>query len=106
MLDENARHGLRMVRQVLRSTEEEGNVKSIRIIMTLLALAFGKMPRPSAAPPLRSRKNLSGDGSPERGEAKTWVIIALLSAALIAVLLAISGPILALLWSQVLERFG
>ena len=86
--------------------EKRGNVKSIRIIMALLALASGKLPRPSAAPPLRSQKHLSGDDYSERGVAKTWVIIALLSAALIAVLLAISGPILALLWSQVLERFG
>ena len=80
-------------------------MKGIRIIMTLLALAFGWLLRPSAAPPLRSRKNLSGN-YPERGEAKTWVIVALLSAAFIAVLLAISGPVLALLWSQVSERFG
>jgi hypothetical protein len=97
---------LRMGPKVLRGTGEEGSVNSIRIIMTLLALAFGKLPRPPAAPPLRSPKNLSGDDYPERGEAKTWVIIALVSAALIAVLLAISGPTLALLWSQVLERFG
>jgi hypothetical protein len=34
------------------------------------------------------------------------VIVALLSAALIAVLLAVSGPTLALLWSQVPGRFG
>ncbi|HSL35711.1 MAG TPA: hypothetical protein VK883_02685 [Arthrobacter sp.] len=81
-------------------------MKSIRIIVTLLALAFGKLPRPSAASPGRSQKKVSGDGYRERGEAKTWVIIALISAALIAVLLAISGPTLALLWSQVLERFG
>lgn len=81
-------------------------MKSIRITMTLLALAFGKVPRPSAASPWRSQKNLSGDDYPERGEAKTWVIIALVSAALIAVLLAVSGPTLALLWSQVLDRFG
>ena len=67
-------------------------MKSIRFIMTLLALTFGWLLRPSAAPPLRSRKNLSGDDYPERGEAKTWVIVALLSAAFIAVLLAISGP--------------
>ena len=80
-------------------------MKGIRIIMTLLALAFGKMPCPSAAPPLRSQKDISGDDYPERGQAKAWVIIALLSAALIAVLLAIAGPSLALLWSQVLERF-
>jgi hypothetical protein len=50
--------------------------------------------------------NHSGRDYPERGETKTWVIIALLSAALIAVLLAVSGPTLALLWSQVLDRFG
>ncbi|MDP9981516.1 hypothetical protein J2W14_000896 [Pseudarthrobacter oxydans] len=81
-------------------------MKSIRIIVTLLALAFGKLPRPSAASPWRSQQNVSGDDNRERGEAKMWVIIALISAALIAVLLAVSGPTLALLWSQVLERFG
>lgn len=59
-----------------------------------------------AASPWRSQKNVSGDDCRERGEAKTWVIIALVSAALIAVLLAASGPTLALLWGQVLERFG
>ncbi|HET9347680.1 MAG TPA: hypothetical protein VFO13_00935 [Arthrobacter sp.] len=81
-------------------------MKGIRLIVTLLALAFGKLPRPSAASPSRSLTNASGDDYPEHGEAKTWVIIALVSAALIAVLLAVSGPTLALLWSQVLERFG
>ena len=81
-------------------------MKSIRIIVTLLALAFGTLPGPPAAPPLRSQKNLSGGDVPERGEAKTWVIIALVSAALIGELLAVSGPTLALLWSQVLDRFG
>lgn len=81
-------------------------MKGIRIIVTLLVLAFCKLPRPSAASPLRSLRTHSGDDYPERGEAKTWVIIALISAALIAVLLAISGPTLAMLWSQVLERFG
>lgn len=78
-------------------------MKGIRIIVTLLVLA---LPRPSAASPLRSLRTHSGDDYPERGEAKTWVIIALISAALIAVLLAIPGPTLAMLWSQVLERFG
>ena len=81
-------------------------MKSIRITMTLLALALGKLPRPSAASPWRSQKNISGDDYSERGDAKTWVIVALLSAAIVAVLLAVSGPTLALLWSQVLERFG
>lgn len=74
--------------------------------MTLLALAFSRLPRPSATRRLRSQMNLSGDGHPERGGVKVWVIITVVSAAVIAVLLAISGPTLALLWSQVLERFG
>jgi hypothetical protein len=51
-------------------------------------------------------KDHSGDDCPERGDAKTWVIIALLSAALIAILLAVGGPTLALLWNQVAARFG
>lgn len=90
----------------LKGTEEGGNVKGIRIIVTLLVLAFCKLPRPSAAAPLPPPKKLAGEELPERGEAKTWVIIALLSAALIAVLLAVAGPTLALLWSQVVDRFG
>ena len=90
----------------LKGTEEGGNVNGIKIIVTLLVLAFCKLPGPSAASPLRPQMNHSGRDYPERGETKTWVIIALLSAALIAVLLAVSGPTLALLWSQVLDRFG
>ena len=106
LLDKNARHGLRTGTEVQRRMGEEGNVKSSRIRMTLLALAFSKLPRPSATQPLRSQKNLSGDDHPERGDVKMWVIITLVSAVLIAVLLAISGPALAALLSQVLEKFG
>ena len=84
-----------MGRQVPGGREEGGNVKSFRIIVTLLALAS----------PLRSPRNDCAD-SPERGQAKTWVIIVLLAAVLLAVLLAVAGPTLALLWSQVWERFG
>ena len=91
---------------MLPDTGEEGTVKSNRIIMTLLALAFSKSPGPAAGRRLRARRKLSGDNHPERGNVKTWVIVALLSAALIAVLLAISGPVLVALFSEVLDRFG
>lgn len=81
-------------------------MKGIKITVTLLVLAFCKLPRPSAASPLRPEVNHSGDGYPERGETKTWLIIAMLSAVLIAILLALSGPTLALLWNQLVARFG
>ena len=86
-MDENARHWLRMGLEVLRDTGEEDNVKSSRIRTTLLALE-------------------RGDDDPERGDVKRWVIITLFSAVLIAVLLALSVPVLAPLLSQVLDRFG
>ena len=35
-----------------------------------------------------------------------WVVITLISAVLVAVLLAVAGPTLALLWSQVWDKFG
>lgn len=105
-LDENARHGLPMGPEVLRGMGEEDNVKSSRIIMSLLALAFSKLPRPSATRPLRSQKKLSGDDHAERGDAKMWLTITLVSVVLIGVLLAISGPALAALLSQVMEKFG
>ena len=42
----------------------------------------------------------------EEDNVKMWVIITLISAVLIALLLAISGPTLATLLSQVLDKFG
>lgn len=81
-------------------------MKSRKLRMTLLALAFSRLPRPSATRRLRSQKDLSGDDHAERGNVKTWVIITLLLTAVIAVLLVISGPALAALLSQVLEKFG
>lgn len=80
-------------------------MRSIKIIKTLLALAFSKSPGP-AAERLPARRKLAGDDHPERGNVKTWVIVALLSAVLFAVLLAISGPVLVALLTEVLDRFG
>lgn len=105
-LEKNARHGLRTGTEVLPGTGEEGTVKSNGIIMTLLALAFSKSPGPAAGRRLSARRKLYGDDPAERGNVKTWVIVALLSAALIAVLLAISGPVLVALLSEVMDRFG
>ncbi|MET4137406.1 hypothetical protein ABIC21_003646 [Pseudarthrobacter sp. PvP090] len=45
-------------------------------------------------------------GPGEEGIVKVWVIITLISAVLIALLLAISGPALVALLSQVLDKFG
>ena len=42
----------------------------------------------------------------EEGNVKMWVIITLISAVLIALLLAISGPTLGALLGQVLDKFG
>lgn len=91
---------------VQRGTGEEGDVKSSRIIITLLAWASSVVPGPPAVLPVSPQKDLSGDDHPERGGVKGWVIIALLSAVVLAVLLALAGPPLAALFTLVVERAG
>lgn len=81
-------------------------MKSSKIRMILLALPFNKVPGPFVVLSVRSEKNRSGDDHPERGNVRGWVIFAVLSAFVIAVLLAIAGPPLAALFTQVVERLG
>lgn len=84
--------------------EKEGNVKSSRIIRTLLAWAFSMVPGPSAV--FRSRKNLSGGDYPERGSMRGWVIFAVLAVVVIAGLLTIAGPPLSAIFNMFMERAG
>ncbi|MDR7083620.1 hypothetical protein J2X01_002915 [Arthrobacter ginsengisoli] len=52
------------------------------------------------------KSSSSGDDHPERGGVRGWVIITLISAVVIAGLLAIAGPPMAALFSMVVERAG
>jgi hypothetical protein len=83
---------------------EEGNVKSSRIIMTLLTWLPSKVLGPSAVLFLLSEKDYAGDDHPERGGVRGWVIIALISAVGIALLLMIAGPLLAALFNSLIAR--
>lgn len=74
---------------------------------TLLAFAVSLLLNRPAALPWRLQVDRSGENHhPDRGDVKAWMIITLLSAVLFGVLLAISGPPLAALLNQVLEKAG
>ncbi|XAS64784.1 hypothetical protein ACOM2C_16705 [Pseudarthrobacter sp. So.54] len=79
-------------------------MKSRKITQTLLALAFSRVSGQPDVLSLRRQKNPSGDDHPERGNAKGWVIFVLLSVVGIAVLLALAGPPLMALFTQLMER--
>lgn len=47
-----------------------------------------------------------GDNHPERGDVPGWVMITLMSAALVAGLLALAGPALEALFNQAMSKVG
>lgn len=62
-------------------------------------------PRPGAG---RSQKS-SGDAlqdHPERGDVPGWVMITLMSAVLVAALLALAGPALETMFNQAMDKVG
>lgn len=64
---------------------------------------------PPSRPTLRTTPNESsvpGDGHPERGDVPGWVMITLMSAALVAGLLALAGPALEGLFNQAMSKVG
>jgi hypothetical protein len=46
------------------------------------------------------------DGDPERGDVPGWVMITLMSAVLVAALLALAGPALEAMFNQAMDKVG
>ncbi|MEV7133136.1 hypothetical protein AB0N24_09640 [Arthrobacter sp. NPDC093128] len=62
---------------------------------------------PSAVSGTGARASKSRDGDhPERGDVPGWVMITLMSAVLVAALLALAGPALEGLFNQAMDKVG
>ncbi|MET3919705.1 hypothetical protein [Arthrobacter sp. UYEF20] len=76
----------------------------IRMAMSIFALST-LLRRPSARA-ARERRPAQGRDHPERGDVPGWVMITLMSAVLVAALLAIAGPALEGLFNQAMDKVG
>jgi hypothetical protein len=82
-------------------------VKNSRIRMTLLSCALILPLGPPAAFPLRLQMKRSEDKDhPERGDVTGRVMLTLMSAILVAALLALTGPALEALFNQTMDKAG
>lgn len=54
----------------------------------------------------RDRQNMAGLDHPERGDVPGWVMITLMSAVLVAALLALAGPALEAMFNQAMDTVG
>ena len=76
----------------------------------LLALLAGLGAWASGTKPARScgRDGSEGSGNdhPERGDVPGWVMITLMSAVLVAALLALAGPALETMFNQAMDKVG
>jgi hypothetical protein len=77
-------------------------VKNIGIRVALLICTPTLLSWRPAASPRRTTKRAAGH--PERGDVPGWVMITLMSAVLVAALLALAGPALEGLFNQAMDR--
>jgi hypothetical protein len=90
-----------------QKTRNEDTVKNFGTRMALVACALSMLtwwspaPRRRAADGAASRVNHS-----ERGDVPGWVMITLMSAVLVAALLALAGPALEGLFNQAMDKVG
>lgn len=73
----------------------------LALVATLAALIGHSM---AAAP--RPRKSTASVDHPERGDVPGWVMITLMSAVLVAALLALAGPALEAMFNQAMDTVG
>lgn len=78
--------------------------------MLLLALALGLGTRvgesPSSWTYVRKGVSAPAQDNPERGDVPGWVMITLMSAVLVAALLALAGPALETMFNQAMDTVG
>jgi hypothetical protein len=77
-------------------------IRALALIHTF-TLMFWAWPAPGQG--ARSSKSRGGD-HPERGDVPGWVMITLMSAVLVAALLALAGPALEGLFNQAMDKVG
>jgi hypothetical protein len=84
-------------------------IRGLMLIHTMTVL-LGKSAPPSRdaeKPAARTGSGvLRGADHPERGDVPGWVMITLMSAVLVAALLALAGPALEALFNQAMDKVG
>jgi hypothetical protein len=81
-------------------------VKNIGIRVALLICTFSLLLRRPSTSGRRTGAPARGMEHPERGDVPGWVMITLMSAVLVAALLALAGPALEALFTQAMEKVG
>lgn len=81
-------------------------MKSFGIRVALSICTFGLLLGRCFAPGKRTGITVARTGHPERGDVPGWVMITLMSAVLVAALLALAGPALEALFTQAMEKVG
>jgi type VI protein secretion system component VasF len=72
------------------------------VLVGIAALLKFEIPRPGSR---HRSKGATGD-NPERGDVPGWVMITLMSAVLVAALLALAGPALEAMFNQAMDKVG
>jgi hypothetical protein len=86
---------------------EKGEVmKTIGIRTLLIAGMVGLFFRRSGTPGMPDQRPPAGRDPGERGDVPGWVMITLMSAVLVAALLALAGPALEGLFNQAMQKVG
>ena len=82
-------------------------MKQILDRLTLLLWTIGLVPGPARVHGRATRgRQRAGIDHPERGDVPGWVMITLMSAVLVAALLALAGPALEGLFNQAMDKVG
>lgn len=81
-------------------------MKNIGIRVALLICTLSLLLRRPSTPGRRAGVPAPGTDHPERGDVPGWVMITLMSAVLVAALLALAGPALEALFTQAMEKVG
>jgi len=88
-------------------TRKEDTVKNFGTRAAMAACALSMLTWWSALPQLRAGDHSDvGVAHPQRGDVPGWVMITLMSAVLVAALLALAGPALEGLFNQAMDKVG
>ena len=81
-------------------------MKQILNRMALVLCAISLVPGPTRAQTARERQPGRPGDPRERGDVPGWVMVTLMSAVLVAALLALAGPALEGLFNQAMDKVG
>ena len=73
------------------------------MVAGICSRAVAALPSQAVAPPRRGSRVAD---HPERGDVPGWVMITLMSAVLVAALLALAGPALETMFNQAMDKVG